>query len=113
MRRHGKTLLPVLSPGCLLPKPRFGQPCNGCGVCCAVEVCAIGAMAFPGAEAPCPALKMAPDGKRTVCALVALEEAIGMPPVLREALAIGMGCDSEDGEEAPSAKLSGWQASPT
>jgi len=27
-----------------LPKPDFGAPCNGCGVCCASEPCPLGVL---------------------------------------------------------------------
>jgi hypothetical protein len=75
----------------LLPdQPATGSPCNGCGACCAAEVCAIGRMAMPNAQAPCPALRYG-DG-RVWCGLVLAEAASGMPTLIADALGIGRGC---------------------
>lgn len=80
----------------LPPKPRHMSPCNGCGLCCALELCPAGKMAFPGEKAPCPALQFAPDGSRTFCAFVAVEIEHKLEPMLQEALGIGLGCIVED-----------------
>lgn len=77
-------------------KPRFGTPCNGCGLCCAIELCVVGELAFPGAQAPCPALKIRGDGKSTYCQLVAVEIVAGLTPKIQEALGIGKGCSMAD-----------------
>lgn len=55
-----------------LPKPLFGEPCNGCGFCCMRSLCPIGASVFGDpdpvvrrvfpARAPCPALTKRDDG---------------------------------------------------
>lgn len=37
-------------------KPAEGQPCNGCGVCCALETCPAARLRFLQARGPCPAL---------------------------------------------------------
>lgn len=52
-----------------LLKPKVGQPCNGCGLCCKIQVCRNGAYVqglvtqlgetVPG---PCPALTKMKDG---------------------------------------------------
>lgn len=81
-------------------KPKFGSACNGCGFCCASEICAIGVMAFPGAQAPCPALKIRPDGKSTYCEIVETERINKMEPLIETALGIGKGCDSSDDESS-------------
>lgn len=78
-------------------KPPFGSPCNGCGLCCMAEVCAIGRMAFPDAPAPCPALRF--NGKMHRCSLVEFEGEAGIEPIFAEALGIGKGCCSDDAEE--------------
>lgn len=39
------------------PKPATGQPCNGCGVCCAAETCPAGRLLFLRRSGPCPALE--------------------------------------------------------
>jgi hypothetical protein len=77
-----------------LAKPPFGAPCNGCGLCCRMQVCGIGQVAFPDAVAPCPALRF--DGRRYRCSLVEMETDQGVPPVLANALGIGRGCCSDD-----------------
>lgn len=78
----------------LPPKPRYLEACNGCGLCCSVEVCEAGKIAMPGVKAPCPMLEFR-DG-RTFCKLVATEKAFGLEPILAKALAIGVGCGMED-----------------
>lgn len=75
-------------------KPPFGMPCNGCGLCCQMEICAIGAVAFPKAAAPCPALRF--TGSNFRCSIVETEAAAGMDPVIADALGIGRGCCSDD-----------------
>lgn len=77
-------------------KPKFGSPCNGCGLCCAMELCEVAEIAFKGASAPCPALKLVPDGSRTYCELVAVEAMSDLPKMIAEALGIGAGCSMED-----------------
>lgn len=89
----------------LPPKPRWGTPCNGCGLCCAIELCEAGEIAFPGASAPCPGLKLRGDGKSTYCELVAIEIVSGLSPVLQDALGIGKGCSMNDSDEALAAAM--------
>jgi hypothetical protein len=38
-------------------KPAEGQPCNGCGVCCALETCPAARLIFLKIKGPCPALE--------------------------------------------------------
>lgn len=81
--------------GALPNKPAYGKPCNGCGMCCATEICPAGRMIFPAdTPTPCPALRW--DGEKTRCGLVLTEERFGMEPLLRKALGIGEGCSMED-----------------
>ena len=44
-----------------LPKPAYGQPCNGCGVCCIAQQCPISTALF-GEQERCPALEPAGHG---------------------------------------------------
>lgn len=37
-------------------KPAPGAPCNGCGVCCALETCPLARLRFLRRDGPCPAL---------------------------------------------------------
>lgn len=73
-------------------KPAFGAPCNGCGFCCASEVCKVGRVAFGDVPAPCPALVF--DAGRWWCGLVVLEQHRGDDPLFARTLAIGVGCDT-------------------
>lgn len=82
-------------------KPRAGAACNGCGLCCAVELCEIAEVAFKGASAPCPALKITPDGSRSYCELVIAERAgvaagLLKEPLIANSLGIGLGCGMPD-----------------
>lgn len=77
-------------------KPKLGAPCNGCGVCCARLICPAGEIAYPGAHAPCPGLKITPGRSRTYCELVAGEILSGAKPLLQAALGIGRGCSMDD-----------------
>lgn len=51
-----------------MEKPKFGDKCNGCGLCCAAELCEVAEDTFPGAVAPCPALEWE-DG-RAWCGMI-------------------------------------------
>ena len=81
----------------VLAKPLYGQPCNGCGVCCKDQRCPLGARVFgPGAD--CPALteagcglvlepvRYAPDADRSE---MRLRESATM------LIGAGMGCDAQ------------------
>mgnify|MGYP001566942021 CR=1 FL=1 len=81
---------------CLPNKPKFASPCNGCGLCCAKEICEVGAIAFPGAQAPCPALKINSERTQTYCELVAIEIFAGLEPIIQNGLGIGAGCTMND-----------------
>lgn len=52
-----------------MQKPKIGEPCNGCGLCCLSRVCKNGAYALrlvsrlgDDAEGPCPAVIKCADG---------------------------------------------------
>lgn len=80
-----------------LIKPKYGSPCNGCGMCCKIEVCKIGTSVFgDDVKAPCPAL--VDDGKRYFCAVVLAEEHSEMrhTPHIYNELGIGKGCCASD-----------------
>lgn len=80
-------------------KPRCGDPCNGCGLCCYSEVCPVGKMAFGDVEAPCLALVMSKDMTRTRCGLVLIEIDNDMGTQVQEAIGVGCGCSMDDDVE--------------
>lgn len=84
-------------------KPPEGAACNGCGLCCAVQLCPLALEFLDAAAAPCPAMEFA-DG-RFWCGLARRPSRyFGVPafsnrmlrPMVHEALSIGEGCDASD-----------------
>jgi len=80
----------------LVAKPPFGAPCNGCGLCCSLEVCQVGQAVFETTAAPCPGLRR--EGGRFFCRAVEMSDAIGGEDarLLRFHMGIGLGCDADD-----------------
>jgi len=84
-------------------KPAEGQPCNGCGLCCALETCPAARLRFLQASGPCPALAWSAKEKRYHCGLLAdPEKYFGWLPsrtaplarrLLARWIAVGTGCD--------------------
>lgn len=91
--------LPVLN------KPTFGDPCNGCGYCCAMELCDVAEEYFPGASVPCPALEYH-DGVFRCGLVVRPSHHLGMrfngdkilSPLFLRAIAAGQGCGCPDSQ---------------
>lgn len=85
------------------PKPAVGAPCNGCGVCCALETCPAARLRFLQAAGPCPALEWMPAENRYRCGLLQRPaHYLGLLPRFAEAsarrlfarwIAAGAGCD--------------------
>lgn len=76
-------------------KPRHREPCNGCGLCCHIELCDVALAAFAdGTEAPCPAMTF--EAGRVRCAFVLAEERSGLDKLLARGLGIGKGCSMPD-----------------
>src|SRR5688572_8418484 len=76
------------------PKPLYGEPCNGCGICCMQEICPPGLEIFEHirghqlkAEQPCPALEYNSQTKRFDCLLAHNLE-------FAYKAGIGVGCDA-------------------
>ncbi len=51
-------------------KPELGRPCNGCGVCCAVEPCPAGVLISRRVRGACTALQWNPALRIYRCAVV-------------------------------------------
>lgn len=52
-------------------KPPAGAPCNGCGVCCALETCPVARLRFRRRAGQCPALIWSEGETRYRCGLLA------------------------------------------
>jgi hypothetical protein len=83
------TTLPLYAPA----KPEEFAPCNGCGVCCASEVCKVGIAVHGDVLAPCPSL-VHHDG-RFWCDVVQKLEGTHTGERLKRHLGIGMCCDAD------------------
>lgn len=88
-------------------KPKWGEPCNGCGFCCAAEPCDIAREFIGATKGPCPAMEF--DAGRFWCGMVrsphkylGVAEWVGdsMRAPFQLLLGVGRGCDSEDPEAA-------------
>lgn len=107
-----------MKPGFLAPrgslslKPRHGQPCNRCGLCCMATLCPLGEAVLGRRAGPCPALRGTIGDAR--CGLVEDPAAFvgvrrvmeaGGTAVLREAAVLligsGTGCDARMNGEPP------------
>ncbi len=51
------------------PKPAWGEPCNGCGLCCVAEPCPLGMLISRRRRGSCRALQW--DGSRYRCGALA------------------------------------------
>jgi len=80
-------------------KPKFTEPCNGCGFCCASSVCEVGLKLHGNTQAPCQLMRWR-EG-RFFCGAIDIADEMGVIEgfALRVKLAIGFGCDSETDEE--------------
>jgi hypothetical protein len=91
------------------PKPAWGAPCNGCGVCCLAEPCPVGILASRRRHGACDAVIWMPEERRYRCGMV-LQPAKYLPAWLRviplgwrywlprltlHFIAAGRGCDSD------------------
>ena len=80
-------------------KPPVGQPCNGCGVCCAVTPCPLGRLIYCRVSGTCPGLHWDGELRRYLCHPLSRRELAGggrpslMVRWLRRTIAAGIGCD--------------------
>ncbi len=85
-----------------LDKPRYGDPCNGCGSCCILTRCPIGEALFPESDGrACPALIS--EGVKMACGIINDPTAYLSVPGAKAAdvsaaialmLGVGLGCDA-------------------
>jgi hypothetical protein len=86
------------------PKPPWGQPCNGCGLCCLARPCPVGILISRRRQGACKALRWSAEHRRYWCGAIT-DPAAFLPPLLRPAhrifralarrwIAAGHGCDS-------------------
>ena len=52
------------------PKPEYGEPCNGCGVCCAAEPCPVACLFLFQFKGRCRALLWQEESARYACGMV-------------------------------------------
>ncbi|MGA0571524.1 hypothetical protein ACO2Q9_12485 [Variovorax sp. VNK109] len=86
------------------PKPVFGAPCNGCGLCCLSEPCPVGIVVSRRRRGACDALRWREAESRYVCGMVAdPADVLGAhwrwaAPLIRRMarrwIAAGSGCDA-------------------
>jgi hypothetical protein len=99
-----------IRPGELDRKPRHGEPCNSCGLCCRATLCPLGQWVFRQHLGPCPALRVT-DGKSS-CGLVAEPARHALQVVLKNGaqkaseaalhlIGSGHGCDARFAGEKP------------
>jgi hypothetical protein len=91
------------------PKPAVGEPCNGCGVCCATEPCPVGMLVSGRRSGSCSALVWVAGEHRYRCGVASEPERYikvrWAAPLLaraaRRLIAAGKGCDCNLMVEAP------------
>jgi hypothetical protein len=87
------------------PKPAIGAPCNGCGVCCALEPCPVARFLLGVRAGPCRALVWDEGAARYHCGMVCAPSThLPRLPVMlaplaarlcRRWIAAGSGCDCD------------------
>lgn len=92
------------------PKPAPGQPCNGCGVCCAAETCPAARLRFLRVKGPCPALDWDAARGQYRCGFLARPQDFfpglpvnGLRCFFARHIAAGDGCDCDLEPQPPQA----------
>ncbi len=78
-------------------KPRPGEACNGCGVCCLAEPCPVGVLVSLRLRGACRALRWDDAQRRYRCGLMGRAAKSRSPwsRFARRLIAAGQGCDSD------------------
>ncbi len=78
------------------PKPPMGEPCNGCGLCCATEPCPIGTVTSLRRRGRCTALEWHEADARYRCGLLvrAGDSGRAAQRLVSRWIAAGQGCDA-------------------
>lgn len=87
------------------PQPAWGEPCNGCGLCCLAEPCPVGMLVSRRRSGPCSALRWDDAGGRYRCGLLTDTAGVtgwrsawwlrGVRAVAQRWIAAGQGCDAQ------------------
>jgi hypothetical protein len=93
--QHGTMSVAVIRIHAQAPaKPAWGEPCNGCGVCCLSEPCPVGVLVSWRRRGACAALHWDAGAERYRCGL--LDPARPWrSAIVRRWIAAGRGCDSD------------------
>lgn len=104
-------------------KPAEGATCNGCGVCCLMEPCPLGALLSGRRQGACDALRWADDEQLYRCGAISAPQdvlsralphwlrpiGIGLSPLMARVakrwVAAGQGCDSTLEVERPTGAI--------
>jgi hypothetical protein len=97
--------------GAFRDKPKHGEECNRCGLCCIGSLCPLGMKVFNRAIGPCPALSF-DENKQSICGLAATPEKFAPMTALKKGIAVaqeaaahligtGFGCDCRINGETP------------
>ena len=84
-----------MKPGFIAPrellamKPKHGEPCTRCGICCIASLCPLAEHIFGKRPGPCPALFF--DDKGSCCGLVETPGESGL--AAKHLIGSGNGCD--------------------
>ena len=62
------SIVALVPRGMLEKKPRHGEACNRCGLCCHAQLCNVAQAIHGRRQGPCPELKWDDDGSR--CGLI-------------------------------------------
>ena len=93
------------------PKPAPGQPCNGCGVCCAWAPCPLGILVSRRASGRCRALRWDANQSLYRCAMVSQPRSVwrwwpawgdaALRALARRWISAASGCDADLSTHAP------------